>query len=543
MKTPFFLLDIRHIFVDLKLATMKKTLLFILLFCSKFTYSQTTVKLTGGVSLTRGNIDADVLNEVIQQKQEEVFARLFQNIVVEYFKPKNLDIENQIYNFPTFYSIYNIVSDLTIGKSKTTVSKAVINSVSEMAYIYAFVRYYQEYERGQHGLILPANQVEENLIQNADIEVEVSGKNKLKGVKANDKVDMIRLNLYLEAAFDVLAKDESIQKEFAFSRPLTSNEINIWYEQIGLIHQLPAGYTFQTVTGATTTLPQLIANMKLRTASFLTYAGSDNLVKLICKIKKTGIGFPDNELKKDAVEAIRLALYDYGNKSDKLFDQNVVKALFTLLIENIHYETDENGADVVYLDVESLILSLSKEFVTKQQRSSVSSPLFFINPRPFFTIGTSTAVFINNNELDIVDGKPARLKNVNLASEKIGFRVKLWDGGYTHSFKPGEVYQYHGYNYVWNQPQTRPLVSSVYYNIYASGLLYNVLNLKTNDNFHYGFIGSNFGLQFFNGLELSTGAGWVYKDGLSNENVFLKLDFDVPIIDYLSALAKKNKKN
>ena len=138
-----------------------------------------------------------------------------------------------------------------------------------------------------------------------------------------------------------------------------------------------------------------------------------------------------------------------------------------------------------------------------------------------------------------MDGTRAAIKNINPASEKIAFRVKLWDGGYSRSFGPGETYKLRGSTFVWTEPQKKPLISSVYYNIYASGLLYNVLNLKTNENFNFGYVAGNLGLTFFNGLEFSAGLGVVYKDGLDAKNSFLKIDFDIPIVDYLTALKKK----
>ena len=283
--------------------------------------------------------------------------------------------------------------------------------------------------------------------------------------------------------------------------------------------------------------------MNGQVANFIAYAtgGTDPILKVVAGLKKNANGF--TTLSEDQINDIKLLLIEFANKTDYLFDQNVVKSLINLVTENTHFGFDDNQAiNQVYVDVESLILSLDKEFVTKNKRSSISSAAWFINPRLFLTIGAANGFFLNNNnQLDIVNGAPAALKNINLASEKIGFRVKVWDGGYTHAFGPGEVYKWHGKNYVWTEPQTKPLISSVYYNVYGSGLLYNVLNLKTNHNFDFGYLGSNIGLVFFNGLEFSAGVGFVYKDGLNAKNSFFKIDFDVPIIDYLTAL--KNKRN
>ena len=515
-----------------------KGILATLLFLCAYSSTAQNLKVSGGVSLSKGNIDADVLNEVIQQKQEELFSRLFQNIVITYFADES--VTDGVYNFPTYYSIYNVVTDLTVGKSKTTVSKSVFNSISEMAYIYAFVEYFQDYQVAN-----PAKGTTAGVgtkIGDAKMITKITnGKIKF------DKDNLIRLNLYLEAAFEVLSKDHSVQNTFTFTRPVTSNNIAIWYNKLGLMNNAeyapvaPGVFSFPDVNNVNTNLPTLVAGMQAQIPGFLQYTGTNKNIKSISALKKTALGIED--IKKADVDAIKLTLLDYANESEYLFDQNVVKNLFGLLVENIHFDADASQRLTdVYIDVESLILSLSKEFVNKQKRSSISSALFFIDPRPFFTIGTTTAQFLNDNKLDNVNGAPASLKNINFAAEKIGFKVKLWDAGYTHSFDPGEVYKWHGRNYVWDQPQKKPLIANVYYNVYTSGLLYNLVDLKTNKNFNYGFMGSNVGMQFFNGLELSSGLGWIYKDGVSAENMFLKLDFDIPIIDYLSALSRKSKK-
>jgi len=207
---------------------MKKNFLVALLASGFLSAYCQTVTVTGGLNLTKGTIDADVLNQVIQQKQEEVFTRLFANIVVRYFRDKNPS--EGVYNFPTYYSLYNLVSDLTVGKSKTTVSKAVMNSAAELAYIYAFVKYYQnlQEEAAPPGLV----GVESNLIQNVQLIDGVSN-----GSRVTPLVDKLEtLNFYMEAAYDVLAKSGDVQKSFYFKRPITSTEISKWYSSMGLIN-------------------------------------------------------------------------------------------------------------------------------------------------------------------------------------------------------------------------------------------------------------------------------------------------------------------
>ncbi len=513
---------------------MKKALLITWLFFS-FSNSYSQLNLTGGVSMTKNNIDGEVLKQIIQQKQEEVFARLFSNIIVGYFKDKPLD--KGVYNFPTYYALYNLVSDMTIGKTKTTVSKAILNSAVELAYIYSFVKYFESYQENSRGTVTQTT-VDANKISTNKIVTSV----KKDGEVITDKEKLKRLNFYMEAAFDVLAKDKTVQDKFYFKRQITSTEISTWYDKLGILNDPDfANESVINILGKSQKISELISDMKPQVASFLAYSGSDANLGNITKLTKTAIGL--QTLKEGDINSVKLLLLEYANKTDFLFDHNVVKTLINLIVENTHFGLDENQKiNQIYVDVEGLILSVDKEFITKNKKSSISSPVWFVNPRLFFTIGASTAFFLNNaNSLDKEDGVVKPLRNVNLASEKIGFRIKVWDGGYTHGFSPGEVYRWHGKNYVWNRPQKKPLISSVYYNIYGSGLLYNVLNLKTNQNFDFGFASSNIGVIFFNGLEFSAGLGIVYKDGLDAKNSFFKLDFDIPIVDYLTAL--KNKKN
>jgi hypothetical protein len=492
--------------------------------------AQTILKVSGGgTSVSKGNIDGDILAEIIQQKQEEVFTRLFQNIVVDYFNDG--DPQTGLYNFPVYYSIHNIVSDLTIGKSKTTVSKAVINSMTEFAFIYGFVKYYQQN--------LSAN--EKKKIENAQYVTNVTERGRVKV----DPDNIILLNYYLEAAFDVLANDDSIQKKFKFTHPISSTEIKSWYEYMGMLNSNQKDEKFKDVDDNENTLIGLRDQMKLMLPKFIEYINSsntNNYLQIACSISKTSLGL-ENVNEKQII-AVKLLLNEFAYKVDFLFDRNVPKQLFNLLVENTHFGADESGSlKEVYVDVESLILSLDKEFVGKQKNNPIATRCYFINPRPFITIGTSVATFIDNeNKLDLADnGTKQAIKNITFANEKIGFRVTVYDRGYTSSFAPGETYKWHGKNYTWKMPQKKPIVNSVYYNFYASGLLYNVLDLKTNKNFNYGFVGSNVGLRFFNGLELSAGMACIWDGGLDTKNTFAKFDFDVPIVDYLMALRKKKK--
>jgi hypothetical protein len=493
-------------------------LISISLWCSIQSQAQ-NLKLTGGIELTKGNIQRDVLLEIVQKKQEEIFNRLFANLIVNHFN--NTEPGEGVSNFPTYYALYNMLNDLTVGKSKTTVSQALINDASELAYIYAFVLYYQSTEGG--ALLL--NNIEQAEFVAVDNNKPKYNDNKLK-----------LLNYYFDAAWVVLS-DESVQSSFNFKRRVKSPEIEIWHDthfkQVEKITNIP------TTSGSTISFNGLVTAMQDALPDFTSTVAD---IGRVAALTKPRIGFSNLSL--DEVNSIKTLLLQLGDVTDYLFRHNIVKNVLSLLVENLHVN-NPNDVDLkqVYIDVESLILSLDKEFVSKNKRSSVASRLFFINPRPFLTIGTSNGFFLYSNRLGGKDdlGRQTSIHAINLAAEKIGVRVKLFDLNYTRSFGPGEVFEYHGTDRVWVRPQKKPTVSSLYYSIYGSGILYNLLDLKTDRNFDYGLLCGDVGLIFFNGLEFSVGIGLIYDRGFRSDHQMAKIDFSIPIVEYLSALKAKNK--
>jgi len=76
--------------------------------------------------------------------------------------------------------------------------------------------------------------------------------------------------------------------------------------------------------------------------------------------------------------------------------------------------------------------------------------------------------------------------------------------------------------------------------IIGSGLLYNIVNLKSDNNFNYALIGTGVGLTFYNGLSVNAGLGCPYTDNRFDltKNMFFNLGIDIPIIDYITSLNK-----
>lgn len=194
------------------------------------------------------------------------------------------------------------------------------------------------------------------------------------------------------------------------------------------------------------------------------------------------------------------------------------------------------------IDVESLISAIDQHYNSNNRISSTSSTVWYINPRPFFTIGINYAYFIHPNLLSKDNnGNLINLWNLYYASEKIGFKIKFFDTKYTRSFEPGEFYKYKGSYYRWLRPQKETTISDFNLIVYASGLLYNIVNLKSNSNFDYAISGASLGLTFFNGLSTNLGIACPFTSSeFKMKNAFLNAGVDIPIIDYITALTKKN---
>ena len=88
------------------------------------------------------------------------------------------------------------------------------------------------------------------------------------------------------------------------------------------------------------------------------------------------------------------------------------------------------------------------------------------------------------------------------------------------------------------------MVSDVYALVYGSGLLYQLLDLRTSNNFDDPIMGLGLGVSFFNALDFNIGYNWPLKDdgGLFDKfssEALWTISFDVRISEYLARLTKK----
>jgi hypothetical protein len=231
--------------------------------------------------------------------------------------------------------------------------------------------------------------------------------------------------------------------------------------------------------------------------------------------EQTGV----DSISKEQVAALKYVLTEFADLAKSQFRNNVISKTIHYFIDNLQYEDK-----IMYVDVESLISQIYADFIDKTNRGIT------IYVKPVLGIGTN----VLTNTGDGKSGTP-----VYLASEKIGFKFMLHNYKYTRSHSPGEAYDYWGTKRAWIKPTKEPFISDIHVLTYASGILYNLANLRTDTNFTQAFWGVGLGANFFNGLNLSVSYAKTFKPVIGYSQDFINVSVDIPIIEYIAALRKK----
>lgn len=276
----------------------------------------------------------------------------------------------------------------------------------------------------------------------------------------------------------------------------------------------------------------------------------EQLLLFYSNLKKSD--FKDFTLKKEQYEAMKFILTKFIRVARNQFDQDIVASLLDFLLENtfLEYDIDKKITNLaalnsnthgkkayLYVDIEALLLAIDQKF------SSVTNKRTSIYFKPFFTIGAAYAIALNSNKLLNQDNKNVSLQNILFAGEKLGLRYIIYNKKYIRAFTIGQKYTYYCNKSKLQEKQARqPTVDDLHFNFYVSGLLYNLANIKTEAQFNSPLMGLNFGLTFYNGLELNAGFAMPFTNGnFKGQNALFTMGMDIPIIDYIAAVAKKKK--
>jgi hypothetical protein len=218
-------------------------------------------------------------------------------------------------------------------------------------------------------------------------------------------------------------------------------------------------------------------------------------------------------------------------------DDNVKNALSTVITFVKDYTVigkNQEGEEVINFNVESFIVKLQNIKPYKLSRWKFN-----------MTVGLNNAYF--ENDLLLSDSSVTR--NLSFVGEKIGVKYKIMDRAFWKTRSPGETYKIGGVRkpYIKLGPPVEPFISDYHVLVYGSGLLYNLVNTKSNSEFNMPLIGAGFGLTFYNSLDFNITYGVpIFSDSdfeKSFENSFINVGFDIQFIEYYNRLQSKRNAN
>jgi hypothetical protein len=608
-------------YTPLKPTNMKTkiTSLFLFLFLGIVCYAQDspTLNLTGtNPSISKGNIDTEVLTAIIQQKQEEIKERVFRNTIVKQFKDSDNNYTQKLNNFATFNYLYNLMDVLTSGKNKTVMTKTAIENTAEFAFIFGLAYY-----------------TNKNTVLNAKVNLnKIDGKNK---IKINQKDSVLQFNLLVDLCYQIVIENEDeFQEQFKFKNSLDNVNFKIWYESdnVFILEMNKAmGCPYKDKDGiqkfgcekeknltrvkelndlklnVTKSIQDILlvsnqANELIEIGKKVNDSGLKNEIDILLqKIKEANgseisseidalkskysnllnIGqenyltklsglvhsnfdeyknlynfyksleksqFKDFTMTQSQYYSMKYLIVEFISVAKNQYPNDAISTVLDFLLENTLVEFNDLSGNLVdevtnetkeigylYVDIESLISTINQRF------NSITKKKFTKYITPFFSMGVNYASFGNNNSLiDNGANGTSSIGSLYYASEKIGIKWKLWNWKYTHAFEAGESFEYYGKQTYWLRPQEEPLISDVYIFGYASGLLYNLVDLKSEENFNYALVGAGIGMTFFNGLSANLSiSSPIVDNSISSKNSFVNFGLDIPIIEYISALTKK----
>jgi hypothetical protein len=222
-------------------------------------------------------------------------------------------------------------------------------------------------------------------------------------------------------------------------------------------------------------------------------------------------------------------------EQDHIFKNSEVKEKLsyfnTFVKDYVVVNETEKGKDYIDFNVESFLNHLSEMKANQPNRFSF-----------MFNVGASSGYFIRNPyEIDAATS----LNNFSFVGEKIGLKIKFIDRKFWMSRSPGETYNIRGSGRIKTGVPKEPIISNYFWMLYGSGLVYNIFDLATENEFNSPFVGTGFGIEFFNNLDLSISGAVPIISNQSFSNSFqyplLSLNFDIRFNEYLQRLGEKRK--
>lgn len=509
------------------------------------------------------NPDVDLISELVRQKQQEIKQRVLKNLVVKNIKTTN---------YTTYNTMYNLINILTTEKNKTVMTKDLVLEIGNYSINYVLANYFiNGYSKYSIMEFYSDGYINSDAGGNAliplykdNLSTQIYDREGFSGDGAEANADFIgRVNYYSSTnkLIDPNQENQKFNKSNSLTivsnyivdelfKKLCEKEIDI-FKSNGLFLKKNLDNRFSS--GLSDNYDSIDSTLKATIDSeldnFIDSLGTttnvaNNIYKeLLELIKKDSFNFSDlSQIKKDDIQQ----LFDFFSFSLQGFKEEIggnsfLSRIGELINKYVIYVSFDGDEEMVFksfkIDVEAIILSFESEFYDKEITSLKKN---FIGIKPFFIIGLNYGSFTGSNTTILNNENNGTITDLAYVGEKIGLKFVLFDFDYTHSQKPMQWYKYRGKYRRWLEPTKDPLIDDVYLSIYGSGILYNVVDLKSQDNFDFAVVGIGGGVTFFNNLELNISYSVpVIGKSLSYDNAMLNFGFDIPIFEYLQALRKK----
>ena len=514
----------------------------------------------------RQTIDEELLSGLVQAKQEEVRTRLLTNFIT-----KGLSDANHA----TYNTLADLVDVLTTEKNKGAMTRDMVSVVSEYAIAYGMTWYFianakDTAQRICHkaGYFDTSEKVPFAEWQQLREAVRRTGSGE-PGSGVGSEVtkatpqDLRLIEFHdwlLDTTMAILRDPTKVDTTFArqlrevglFTRSKQRSwqgSVKTWHSEIWKVDSADLKILvkamkreMKNLMGSADKFKRLGTSVGLLNAERLsglditTLSGDDSAGSPVTKG-----GAVKNEVVAAIFDLFRHAteIYRYSNTENRFIARlaDIVNR-YVILDETQFSESERFGFSI---DVEGIILSLEDKVI------EWDSPLrdCWFNIRPYFTIGLNYGAY-REEDLNFETGTTRGVPTIAWAGEKLGLKWRIWDWKYTHSREANEVFKYRSWKYIRRSRPTIPAVSNCYLNIFASGLLYSVADLRTENSYDGVLFGAGGGVTMFNDLEVNISyvAPLLATDDLQTniDGGFWNLGLDIPIFEYIRAAREKRAK-
>lgn len=513
----------------------------------------------------RRQIDEELLSGLIQAKQEEVRARVLRNLVQSTIKSSNV---------ATYNTVNDVLDVLLTEKNKSAMIRDITTIVAEHSVAYAaswaFITkgvctecFADDKRIGFLSDGIAHMSPWDQLVQ--EVTSRGHGKDKRNRFEVNSRdTDAYLMELHgfildtlsfmlREPALANLKPIQWLQEKGLFKnagqRPwqgrIEERYQALWEKHPGqrteLVKQIRS--FVQLLSKGSITLTDLAEAVNLHHVQALNRLNIENLsgIQFIANHE-----FNANASSNDAMRAV----FELFQKSVEIYRKDASENRYIARIADFidkyvildPEKLDPNTRFGFSIDVEGIILAM-EEFIVNGVATPTRNCLF--NVRPYFTIGMNYGVF-SNPGLGFTLDESNGITTVAWAGEKIGLKWRIWDWKYTMGQQVGSVFKYHGRMYRRLVRPKEPAVSNLYMNLYASGLIYEIADLRSESVFSSPIAGAGVGLTLFNGLETNLSFAVPVLPDLTSEEYlqagFFNLGIDIPIFEYIRAARAKRTK-